>query len=182
MDRTKAVGVKKKPAAAQVMTRVQVKKKPAAGQFISRVVAQKMLDEVEEKCMSDLQDLKRDRIGTMVQHQVKMLLDERDDNCRSAIQDLKRELMGTMVQHHDQTHSKLKRLHEGAIDTYNAMNNGMTDLSDSICNVEEELKRQRGPITPPKSPTEVEEESTVVEEESPYKGFSYKDAKITFYG
>jgi hypothetical protein len=169
MDRTKAVGVKKKPAAAQVMTRVQVKKKPAAGQFISRVAAQKMLDEVEE-------------IGTMVQHPVKMLLDERDDNCRSAIQDLKRELMGTMVQHHDQTHSKLKRLHEGAIDTYNAMNNGMTDLSDSICNVEEELKRQRGPITPPKSPTEVEEESTVVEEESPYKGFSYKDAKITFYG
>ena len=90
MNKTKAVGVKKKPAAAQVMTRVQVKKKPAAGQFISRVAAQKMLDEVEEKYMSDLQDLKR-------------------------------ELMGTMVQHHDHTQSKLKRIHEGAIDTYNAM-------------------------------------------------------------
>ena len=105
--------MKKKPAAAQVMTRVQVKKKPAAGQFISRVAAQKMLDEVEE-------------IGTMVQHQVKMLLDERDDNCRSAIQDLKRELMGAMVQNHDQTHIKLKRIHEG------------------ICNVEEELTKRDG--------------------------------------
>ena len=136
MNKTKTVGVKKKPAAAQVMTRVQVKK---------------LLDECHDQCLSDLQNLKR-------------------------------ELMGTMVQNHDQTHSKLKRIHEGAIDTYNAMNEGMTDLSDSICNVEEELKRQRGPITPSKSPTEVEEESTVVEEESPYKGFSYKDAKITFYG
>jgi hypothetical protein len=141
MDKTKAVGVKKKPAAAQVMTRVQVKK----------------------------------------------LLDERDDKCLSAVQDLKRELMGAMAQNHDQTHSKLKRIHEGAIDTYNAMNEGMMDLSDSICNVEEELKRQGGPINPPKSPTEVVEEerpspTEVVEEESPYKGFSYKDAKITFYG
>ena len=133
MNKTKTVGVKKKPAAAQVMTRVQVKK---------------LLDECHDQCLSDLQNMKR-------------------------------ELMGTMVQNHDQTHSKLKRIHEGAIDTYNAMNEGMTDLSDSICNVEEELKRQRGPITPP---TEVEEESTVVEEESPYKGFSYKDDKITFYG
>ena len=97
MNKTKTVGVKKKPAAAQVMTRVQVKK----------------------------------------------LLDERDDKCLSAVQDLKRELMGTMVQNHDQTHSKLKRIHEGAIDTYNAMNEGMMDLSDSICNVEEELKRKR---------------------------------------
>ena len=118
MNKTKTVGVKKKPAAAQVMTRVQVKK---------------LLDECHDQCLSDLQNLKR-------------------------------ELMGTMVQNHDQTHSKLKRIHEGAIDTYNAMNEGMTDLSDSICNVEEELKRQRGPITPSKSPTEVEEESTVEEE------------------
>ena len=115
MNKTKTVGVKKKPAAAQVMTRVQVKK----------------------------------------------LLDERDDKCLSAIQDLKCELMGAMVQNHDQTHSKLKRMHVGAIDTYNAMNEGMTDLSDSICNVEEELKRQGGLMNPPKSPapTEVEEES-----------------------
>ena len=97
MNKTKTVGVKKKPAAAQVMTRVQVKK----------------------------------------------LLDERDDKCLSAVQDLKRELMGAMAQNHDQTHSKLKRIHEGAIDTYNAMNEGMMDLSDSICNVEEELKRKR---------------------------------------
>jgi exonuclease VII large subunit len=97
MNKTKAVRVKKKPAAAHVMTRVQVKK----------------------------------------------LLDERDDKCLSAVQDLKRELMGAMAQNHDQTHSKLKRIHEGAIDTYNAMNEGMMDLSDSICNVEEELKRKR---------------------------------------
>jgi len=98
MNKTKAVGVKKKPAAAQVMTRVQVKK----------------------------------------------LLDERDDKCLSAVQDLKRELMGAMAQNHDQTHSKLKRIHEGAIDTYNAMNEGMMDLSDSICNVEEELTKRDG--------------------------------------
>ena len=120
MNKTKTVGVKKKPAAAQVMTRVQVKK----------------------------------------------LLDERDDKCLSAIQDLKCELMGAIVQNHDQTNSKLKRIHEGAIDTYNAMNAGMTDLSDSICDVEEALKRQGGPISPP--PTEVEEES------------HDEDAKITF--
>jgi predicted house-cleaning NTP pyrophosphatase (Maf/HAM1 superfamily) len=96
MNKTKAVRVKKKPAAAHVMTRVQVKK---------------LLDE-----------------------QVKLM---------SAIQDLKRECMEAMVQNHNQTHSKLKRIHEGAIDTYNAMNEGMMDLSDSICNVEEELKRKR---------------------------------------
>ena len=88
--------MKKKPAAAHVMTRVQVKK---------------LLDE-----------------------EVKLM---------SAIQDLKRECMEAMVQNHNQTHSKLKRIHEGAIDTYNAMNEGMMDLSDSICNVEEELKRKR---------------------------------------
>jgi hypothetical protein len=72
-----------------------MKKKPAAAQFMTRVKVKKMLDECEEKCLADLQDLKR-------------------------------ELMGTMVQNHDQTHSKLKRIHEG------------------ICNVEEELTKRDG--------------------------------------
>ena len=79
----------------------------------------------------------------MTRVQVKKLLDEQV-KLISAIQDLKCELMEAMVQNHNQTHSKLKRIHEGAIDTYNAMNEGMMDLSDSICNVEEELTKRDG--------------------------------------
>ena len=106
MNKTNTVGVKK-----------LMKKKPAAAQFMTRVKVKKMLDECEETCLADLQDLKR----------------------------VHEKLMGTMVQNYDQTHSKLKRIHEG------------------ICNVEEELtKRDRIVAATPKDEISRNESNHVV--------------------